>query len=90
MRTDPWRSQIRSKVSGVKVFSVSRRIISDATVIFPPIYEQKEICAYLDTKCAELDNLISAKLHLLDELASYKKSVIYETVTGKREVPACL
>lgn len=48
--------------------------------------EQKEIATHLDTKCAEIDRLIAAKQQLLTELESYKKSVIYEYVTGKKEV----
>ena len=55
----------------------------------PTHEEQDEIVDYLDTKCAELDQLILAKEQLLAELESYKKSVIYEYVTGKKEVPAC-
>ena len=52
----------------------------------PSVKEQHEITAYLETKCAEIDRLITAKQQLLTELESYKKSVIYEYVTGKREV----
>ena len=48
--------------------------------------EQKEVATHLDTKCAEIDRLIAAKQQLLTELESYKKSVIYEYVTGKKEV----
>lgn len=54
--------------------------------IVPPITEQKEIADYLDTKCAEIDRLIAKKEQLVKELESYKKSLIYEVVTGKREV----
>lgn len=54
----------------------------------PPLDEQQEIADYLDRKCAEFDKLIAAKTHLLEELEAYKKSVIYEYVTGKKEVPA--
>lgn len=54
--------------------------------IVPPITEQKEISDYLDTKCAEIDKLIAKKEQLVKELESYKKSLIYEVVTGKREV----
>jgi|GEM_PF-858011 len=52
----------------------------------PPIEEQKEIADYLDKKCAEIDTLIAKKTALLEEMESYKKSVIYEYVTGKKEV----
>lgn len=52
----------------------------------PPMSEQKEIADYLDKKCAEIDTLISKKTALLGELENYKKSIIYEYVTGKKEV----
>ena len=51
-----------------------------------PTGEQKEIANYLDAKCAEIDKLIAKKEQLIKELESYKKSLIYEVVTGKREV----
>ena len=49
--------------------------------------EQQEIAAYLDQKCAEIDALITKKEQFLTELDAYKKSFIYEYVTGKKEVP---
>ena len=52
----------------------------------PSIEEQKEISDYLDTTCSEIDKLIAKKEQLAKELESYKKSLIYEVVTGKREV----
>ncbi len=52
----------------------------------PPLEEQKEIADYLNGKCAEIDGLIAKKEQLVKELESYKKSLIYEVVTGKREV----
>ena len=55
-------------------------------VVVPPLEEQKEIVDYLDAKCAEIDGLIAKKEQLVKELESYKKSLIYEVVTGKREV----
>ncbi len=58
----------------------------DIKVAYPPIEEQHEILRYLDAKCAEIDRLINAKQQLLNELDAYKKSVIFEYVTGKKEV----
>lgn len=49
--------------------------------------EQQQIADYLDSKCAEIDSLIADKKRQLDILADYKKSLIYEYVTGKKEVP---
>ena len=54
----------------------------------PSEEEQCEIAAYLDTKCAEIDRIIEKKEQLIEELGSYKKSLIYEYVTGKKEVTA--
>ena len=56
----------------------------------PPINEQQEIVAYLDSKCSEIDSIIETKKHQLELLEEYKKSIIYEYVTGKREVSALL
>lgn len=53
---------------------------------FPLRLEQDEIVYYLDKKCYEIDELIAKKTSLLSELESYKKSMIYEYVTGKKEV----
>lgn len=55
-------------------------------VVLGSIEEQKEIVNYLDIKCAEIDSLISKKTEFLTQLEEYKKSVIYEYVTGKKEV----
>lgn len=51
-----------------------------------PLCEQQEIADYLDKKCSEIDNLIAKKEQIVTELESYKKSLIYEYVTGKKEV----
>ena len=52
----------------------------------PPITEQQAIADYLDEKCADIDSLIQTKQSKIDSLKEYKKSIIYEYVTGKREV----
>ena len=69
---------------------LTQEIMKGIRIPLPPKEEQIEIAEYLDKKCAEIDVIISAKETLLIELESYKKSVIYEYVTGKKEVPACL
>ena len=66
--------------------NVSQEILKSLWVPLPPLDEQKEIADYLDAKCAEIDGLITKKEQLVKELESYKKSLIYEVVTGKREV----
>lgn len=66
--------------------NVSQEILKSLWVPLPPLDEQKEIADYLDAKCAEIDGLITKKEQLVKELESYKKSLIYEVVTGKREI----
>lgn len=56
-------------------------------VVMPPICEQNEIAAYLDTKTAEIDNLIASKTRQVELLREYRKSIISEAVTGKFKVP---
>ena len=57
-------------------------------MIFEPSYdEQVDIANYLDAKCAEIDDTIVKKQEQLSTLEAYKKSLIYEYVTGKKEVP---
>ena len=52
----------------------------------PPIQEQQEIAIYLKRKCPQIDSIIIGKQKLIEKLTEYKKSLIYECVTGKREV----
>ena len=54
--------------------------------IVPPIDEQKSIAEYLDKKCAEIDACIEEKKQQISVLETYKKSIIFEYVTGKKEV----
>ena len=55
---------------------------------YPPVGEQYRIAAFLDIKVAEIDAIIGQKKDQLSTLDAYKKSLIYEYVTGKKEVPA--
>ena len=66
--------------------SVRLPMLLNFVVCTPPISEQQSIASYLDTKCAEIDTLIAIKQAKMEELKDYKKSVIYEYVTGKKEV----
>lgn len=55
-------------------------------IIVPPLAEQQSIANYLDQKCSEIDELISIKQQKIEKLKDYKKSLIFECVTGKRKV----
>ena len=71
----------------LKVVHISSADIENLMVILPPLSEQQAIADYLDTKCAEIDTIIAQKQEQLAVLTDYKKSIIYEYVTGKKEVP---
>ncbi len=60
--------------------------LENTPILFIPVREQCEIVSYLDKKCSKINNLITQKEQLLTELESYKKSLIYEYVTGKKQV----
>ena len=57
------------------------------SITVPSYEEQQEIANYLDKKCLAIDELIAKKEQYLSEIENYKKSLIYEYVTGKKEVP---
>ena len=62
------------------------KTIEQLRILVPPISEQGEISTYLDIKCSAIDNVIAHKEAIIEKLTSYKKSLIYEVVTGKKEI----
>ena len=66
--------------------SVRLPMILNFCVVVPDNLEQKKIIDYLNIKNAELDELIKIKLHKIEILDNYKKSIIFEYITGKKEV----
>ena len=72
--------------SNAQPLITSTKIKNVVVPYFSDAMQQQEIADYLDAKCAEIDGLITRKEQLVKELESYKKSLIYEVVTGKREV----
>jgi len=60
--------------------------LKNLQVPYPPLSEQKAIADYLDEKCSEIDATIADKQRQLETLDEYKKSLIFEYVTGKKEV----
>jgi type I restriction enzyme S subunit len=86
-------SNIRNYYSSLSVGSsssmqnISQSQFSNGSIPIPcDVDEQRAIVSYLDTKCSEIDSLIALKQTKIEELKEYKKSVIYEYVTGKKEV----
>lgn len=66
--------------------SVRLPMLENFTICIPSIYEQQSIASYLDEKCADIDALVSLRKQKIEELKEYKKSVIFEAVTGKIKV----
>lgn len=85
-RSDAHRKFFVKEMNLVTRASLSQELLKKLPVLLPPIEEQKEIAEYLDEKCSEIDKLIAKKEELLADLEDYKKSLIYEYVTGKKEV----
>lgn len=86
LNSDVGKTQFTLTKIGSALTHTSVSAVSDIIVAVPSCAEQKEIADYLNTKCAEIDGLIAKKEQLVKELEGYKKSLIYEVVTGKREV----
>lgn len=70
----------------VKMPKINQNELSQIMVAIPSDTEEQQIAKYLDLSCSQIDVLIKEKQSLIDDLESYKKSLIYEVVTGKRGV----
>ena len=79
--TDAWRSQLCSRASGIKVFSITQGLLKKTTVILPPAEKAIEMTAFLDRKCSQIDAIIARQQEVIEKLKAYKLSVITEAVT---------
>lgn len=81
---------VKEKINTLSVQSAQPNLsmmdLGNFMFTYPLVEEQKEIADYLDRKCTAIDKSISQKEKLIEKLTEYKKSLIYECVTGKREV----
>lgn len=66
--------------------NISTNEIANIPIPVPAISEQQQIADYLDKKCSAIDSTITKKQAIIEKITEYKKSLIYEVVTGKREV----
>lgn len=79
--TDAWRSQVRSLASGVKLYSITQKMLKTTSVCLPPFVERTAIADYLDAKTANVDAAISDCEREVELLQEYRKAVISEVVT---------
>ncbi len=70
---------------GTTFKEISAQKFGNFSLVFPPKYAQEDIVKYLDAKCDDIAKLIEIKQQKIELLAKYKKSIIYECVTGKKE-----
>lgn len=74
--------------NGMGVPHLTQEVMSKIKILLPPLKEQMVISDYLDAKCTEIDAVVETKKSQLAMLDEYKESLIFEYVTGKKEVPA--
>lgn len=87
---DCWRKQIRECVNGVKLFSISQKLIKQTSILIPPEKEKTRIAVYLEECCTTIDNILSKTCASIEEYKKLKQAVITQAVTkgvrGKREM----
>ncbi|MDD3007217.1 MAG: restriction endonuclease subunit S [Candidatus Pacebacteria bacterium] len=74
------------KQDGSIMASLSQEKLNNFTFSLPPLSEQQDIVDYLDAKCSAIDATIQKRELAIEKLTAYKQSLIYECVTGKKEV----
>ena len=80
------QKQIMLAMAGSAMPRITISKLNEFLGVLPPLPEQQAIADYLDEKCAAIDALVAEKEKLIADLQAYKKSLIFELVTGKREV----
>lgn len=86
-RSQHQRKYLVKEMNLVTRASLGQTLLKGMPVLIPPRSEQDSISAYLELKCGLIEEIVSDKQWTVDKLQQYKKSLIYECVTGKREVP---
>lgn len=86
LRSYGFQKQVETNWSYGTQQNIGMRTLEKLIVSFPPLSEQQAIADYLDEKCNEIDELIAIKQQKIEQLKEYKKSVIFEYVTGKKEI----
>lgn len=77
--------EVKKLINANTQANVGMEALYRANLLIPPLNDQMEIAKHLDEKCNKIDSLISIKQQKIEKLNQYKKSVIYEYVTGKKE-----
>lgn len=86
LQSKPYQQQVQLGWTFGTQQNIGMRTLEQLKICLPPLGEQAEIVEYLDNKLPQIDSLIAEKESLIKDLEAYKKSLIYEVVTGKRRV----
>ena len=88
MRNKTYATEFRRLSGGIREgqWDLPSEALNNTSILLPPLDEQQEIADYLDNKCAEIEQIIADKKSQIETLDNYKKSLIFEYVTGKKEV----
>lgn len=86
LQSDAYQKQVEFGWTYGTQQNIGMRTLETLKICLPPLCTQFEIVSYLENGCAIIDQVIAEKQSLIDDLESYKKSLIYEVVTGKRRV----
>ena len=88
MRNKTYAIEFRRLSGGIREgqWDLPAEALNNTLILIPPLKEQQEIADYLDSKCAEIEQIIADKKSQIETLDNYKKSLIFEYVTGKKEV----
>ncbi len=91
LRMMAWKGEYIYLSTGIRVRTCDTNWgkLREITYLIPPIEEQNRIASFIDEKVARIDATIDTKQQQLSTLEEYKKSMIYEYVTGKKDVPEC-
>ena len=83
-----WKSQVQSKVNGVKVYSITKEILKGTSILIPPLPEQRAITSYLDARCAAIDAYVASLEREAGLARELKQREIADAVTGKVKITA--
>lgn len=81
-----YQKMVEDLARGTAMKRISRTNLGSISILLPCLEEQEKIADYLDEKCDKIDSLIAIKQSKIEKLEQYKRSLIYEYVTGKKEV----
>lgn len=87
LQSDTYQKQVQDKWTFGTQQNIGMRSLEKLMICFPSIEEQKEIAEYIYSQCKMIEKNISTKQVIVEKLKEYKKSLIYEVVTGKKELP---